>query len=190
MQATNVDYGEEMSIKILTIATQRFNLDQVEFQLILDNIISEYKVDKECTALVVSDVLEKLEIYIANKKLDGISLSTLQNYYREISKFSKYIVMPLNAMTTVNLRTYLATYHEKVQPSTYNSKVSILKTFFTWLHSEGYIDTNPSAKIKWTKVKGRVRRPIEKDDLEEMISKAKNPREEALINFMLFLRSQ
>lgn len=184
MQGFNIDYREEMSTKIKTVISQRFGVNAEGLGKVLDVIMLEYSVDKECTGLVVSDVMERLEMYVAVKRLEGLTKGTLENYYREIKNFSEHIIMPLNSMTTMDLRRYLITCYNDSQPSTYNSKVSILKTFFAWLHSEGYIDKNPAIKLKRNRNQGRVRKPIKKDDLEEMISKAKNPREEAMLNFM------
>lgn len=181
---TNVDYRDELATKLLTIFTQNFNLEIQPVEAVLDRVLSDYEIDKESRALVQSDVMERLQMYIAVKKLDGLSKGTLENYYREIKRFSENVVKPINSVTTMDLRRYLSQYHDSVKPSTYNSKVSMIKAFFRWLHSEGYIDTNPSTKVRRVNAPKRTKKPIPSDKLEEMFSKCETDRERAVLSFL------
>ncbi|OSB00476.1 integrase, partial [Clostridium botulinum] len=72
---------EEVVIKLVGKLSLEFpEVDQLKVRTITEKVLYKYRILPEETALVSSDIEEKLQIYLASKKLDGLSLKTLKNY--------------------------------------------------------------------------------------------------------------
>jgi integrase/recombinase XerD len=93
----------------------------------------KYDVIPQETALVASDIEDKLQMYIAVKRLDGLSEKTLENYQLNLLKFASCLRKPLAAITVTDLRMFLAVRCKDLKPSSVNGQISILKSFFGWL---------------------------------------------------------
>lgn len=140
-------------------------LDQIKAREIVEEVLYKYDVVTKETSLVASDLEEKLHMYLAVKKLDGLSDKTLKNYNYELLKFGSYIRKPLSTITTTDLRLYLVARCNGIKESTANSIRSYLASFFKWLQNEKYNIDNPMASIKKTKQPKRVREPLSEEEL-------------------------
>jgi integrase/recombinase XerD len=137
------------------------------------------------TSLVTSDIEDKLQMYLAVKKLDGLSIKTLENYNYNLIKFASVIKKPLAAVNINDLRMYLAIRSKDMKASSLNGQISILKSFFSWLFAEEYIPKNPAAKLKQTKEPKRVRKALTEEEIELLRQVCKNDREKALKEFLV-----
>lgn len=134
--------NDEAIIRIIgkiTIAFSEFEdfQEQIKLKEVLDEAFYGYDVMTTCTSLITSDILEKVQIYIAVRKLEGLSKNTLYNYQLILTKFADYFHKPLSSITAMDIRMWLAIYkNQGVQASTINEKIFILSTFFSWLVNE------------------------------------------------------
>ncbi|MBZ9635604.1 site-specific tyrosine recombinase/integron integrase [Clostridium sp. FP1] len=177
--------NNEIIIRLVGKLTLEFpNIDQLKVREIAEEILYKYDVVPQETGLVTSnDTEEKLQIYLMVKKLDGLSIKTLKGYNREILKFANTLIKPLATITTIDLRVYLAQRCNKLMPSSTNTQINILKSFFGWLHQEEYIPKNPMLIIHETKVPGRLREALTLDEVEILRQKCKNLREKTILEF-------
>ncbi|WP_242951767.1 site-specific tyrosine recombinase/integron integrase [Clostridium botulinum] len=124
-------------------------------------------------------------MYLASKKLDGLSLETLKNYRYNLIIFADYLRKPLAAIGTMDLRMFLGARCKNMKPSSMNGQISILKSFFGWLADEDYIPKNPAAKLKQTKEPKRVRKPLTKEEIELLREACETDRQRALVEFTI-----
>jgi integrase/recombinase XerD len=175
---------EEAIIKVLGKSSLDIQgLDQLKLRNILEEVLSEYEVGCLEKSLVVSDLEEKLNMYLIVRKLDGIADKTLENYRREILKLSEIVYKPVSMITTFDIRRYLAGIYNKVKIGTYATKISTLKTFFSWLVDQEILEKDPMKSIKTPNIDKRVRKALSQEELEIMRSCCKSPRESALLDF-------
>lgn len=182
-----MDHREELIIKIISNVKNNSKnniIDIKELRKVLDEVTYNYEIRLASKALVTTDFEEKLKMYIAVKMLDGVAISSLKNYQREIRKFFKTIPKPVNFITTGDVRNYLAMHFNKIKETTMNNKIATLKSFFTWLYEEGYIESNPCRKIKSTKVSKRLRQALTEEELEILRNSCTTIREKALLEFL------
>jgi integrase/recombinase XerD len=158
--------------------------DQLKVRAIAEEVLYKYDIVPQETALVTSDIEERMQMYLAVGRLEGLSKKTLKNYEYEITKLASCLIKPLAAINTTDLRMYLAARCKNLQPGSTNSVISYLKTFFSWLHIEGYIPIDPSVKIKRVKEPERVKQPLNKREIEQLKIACVKPREKALIYFL------
>ncbi|KGO12152.1 integrase [Clostridium botulinum] len=176
----------EVVIKLVGKLSMEFEgIDQLKVRSIVEEVLYKYSILPEETGLVSSDIEEKLTIYLASKKLDGLSLETLKNYRYNLIIFADYLRKPLAAIETMDLRMFLAARCKNMKPSSVNGQISILKSFFSWLAAEEYIPKNPAAKLKQTKQPKRVRKPLTEEEAELLRQACETDRQKALTEFLI-----
>ncbi|AUN10662.1 site-specific tyrosine recombinase/integron integrase [Clostridium botulinum] len=177
---------EEVVIKLVGKLSLEFpDIDQLKARTIIEEVLYKYRVLPEETALVSSDIDERLQIYLASKKLDGLSKKTLKNYEYNLLIFASHLRKPLAIINTMDLRMFLAVRCKNMKPSSMNGQISILKSFFGWLATEEYIPKNPAAKLKQTKEPKRVRKPLTKEEIELLREACETDRQKALVEFTI-----
>lgn len=185
----NTNSNDELVIKLIGKITLEFNefedfSKQLKLKEIIEKSLYEYDVVTKEKALMVSDIEEKMQMFLACRKLDGISNRTLKNYNYTLLEFSRFMAKPVSTITTNDIRVYLIQTCEKVKDSTRSTKIFILKSFFRWLSDEEYIDKNPMNKIKSPKVGKRLRKSLTEENLERLRLGCKTDRESALIELL------
>ncbi|WP_297428725.1 tyrosine-type recombinase/integrase [Clostridium sp.] len=182
--------NEEVSIKLVGKITllmpfleQKLDL-QLEVKKAIDETLYSYEVQSKCTDLVASDIEEKAAIYIACKRLEGLSQKTLDNYKLFLIKLDQFFTKPCSTISTMDLRMFLAFMGKDKQPTTVNGYITMLKGFFGWLQSEEYIITNPAYKLKQTKVPRVILQPYQPENLERLREACVTEREKALFELL------
>lgn len=174
--------SEEVTIKILgKLSLEYPKLDQLKIRNILDEVLSNYDICTKEKSLVQSDLPEKATMYLTVKKLDGLSKKTLYNYKLHLEKFYEYVLKPVNFITTTDIRIYLAQISKDKKQSTLSTEISILKSFFGWMHDEEIIEKNPMKKIKQPKVSKRLRNALTIEEIELLRDVCKTTRQRALL---------
>ncbi|AJE10163.1 site-specific tyrosine recombinase/integron integrase [Clostridium botulinum] len=177
---------EEVVIKLVGKLSLEFpEIDQRKVRTIAEEVLYKYRVLPEETGLVTSDIEEKLQIYLASKKLDGLSLKTLKNYQYNLAIFADHLRKPLGTITTMDLRMFLAVRCKNMRATSVNGQISILKSFFGWLADEEYIPKNPAKKLKQTKEPKRLRHAMTEEEVELLRQASKTDREKALVEFLI-----
>lgn len=179
---------DEVIIKLigrLSVEFQELDFQaQVKIRAIAEEVLYKYDVLPQENALVASDIEDKLQMYLAVRKLEGLSEKTIKNYQYELLNFANHLRKPLAAINVTDLRMFLAVRCKNLKPGTTNTIMSYLKTFFSWLHNEEYIPTNPSSKLKPTKEPKRVRQALSKKEIEQLKLACTTKREKAITSFL------
>lgn len=175
---------EELIIKILTRASVFLAEDQVrQLRMILDEELYHYTITAECTALTVTENMPgKVMLFLASKKLDGMSPNTIKNYGLILRHFCNTIHKDVEQITAMDIRMFLALRSkEGLKNSSMGATIAALKSFFSWLENEEYIVKSPMRKIKNIKVEKRLRKALTREELEMLRDVAKDLREKALL---------
>lgn len=177
--------NDEVVIKMIGRITLEIpDIDQLLLRRILDEVLYKYDVLPQETSLIASDIAEKLQIYIATKRLEGLSEKTLKNYYNDLMKLAGYIKKPISSITANDIRMYLAIRGQNLKFGTINTIIWGLKSFFSWLANEEYIIKNPMVKIKPTKVDKFIRKALSDEEMELFRQACVTDREKALVEFI------
>lgn len=111
-----------------------------------------------------------VEIYLSNKKLEGLSPRTIAYYGDNLRKFIEYENKPLQDVTTQDIREYFS-YAQSLNNCSNGTLDNIrrcLNTFFNTINNEGYIQKNPMARIKKIKSAKKVKKPFTDFEIEKM----------------------
>ena len=182
--------NEEVSVKLVGKITLLFpNLEidlqkQLEVKKVIDETLYDYEVQTKCTDLVASDIEEKSKLYLACKKLEGLSNKTLYNYRLFLEKLDQYFTKPCSTISTMDLRMFIALMGKGKQANTVNGYITYLKNFFGWLQNEEYIIKNPAAKLKQTKVPKVILQGYKADNLEKLREACVTEKEKCLFELL------
>jgi integrase/recombinase XerD len=126
------------------------------------------------------DLAQKIDLFLAGKRLEGLSERTLKGYLIELRVFTKYINKPTADITVVDIREYLQ-YFPRHKPSSIAGKISVLKSFFSWLRMEEIIDKDPMLRIKHPKKEKRLPKSLTIEELEMTREACRSSRERAIL---------
>lgn len=145
-------------------------------------------IQEECTQLVVSERhWEKiLRLYIASKRLENCAESTLRNYERCVRMIFEGLNKKIHEITTNDLRYYLAMYQEQrgISLSYMETLRHYISSFFGWATDEGYIQRDPSRRLKRVKVPKMIKRPYTAEEREHLRCMAKTERDLAIMEVL------
>ncbi|WP_459482086.1 tyrosine-type recombinase/integrase [Clostridium saccharoperbutylacetonicum] len=182
--------NDELSIRLLgklTLLMPILENDlslQLEAKSKIDETLYDYEVTTKCKELVTGDIEEKAQIFIACKRLEGLSEKTLTNYRLFLNKLDLFFTKPVSTITTMDLRMFLKIMSTNKQPSTVNGYITCLKGFFGWLQNEEYIFANPAARLKQTKVPKIIQKCYKAESIESLRDACNTEREKTFFELL------
>jgi integrase/recombinase XerD len=177
---------EEFVIKVLSRASEVIAMDQVKhLRTIIEDELYNYELTTITRALVpYVGIPEKLLLYLASKKLDGLAKSSLESYRWHLIRFIQFVKKDVEEIDAMDIRRYLAAYAKTgVKNSTIQTEIWTLKSFFGWLETEDYILKSPMRKIQSIKTEKRVRKALTPEELELLRDACETHRERAMVEF-------
>lgn len=128
-----------------------------------------------------------LELFLSTKRLEGRSDRTLKYYKNTVLNMMKSVQKPVTAITTDDLRQYLADYQKR--PTVCKQSVDNIRrnlsSFFNWLEDENYILKSPVKRIHKIKSPVVVKEAYSDDEIEKLRYECKEIRDLALVDFLL-----
>ena len=150
-------------------------------------IMREYDVQ---TAQVYdrSNLPRRGEAFLAAKRIDGCRPKTIKGYRERLKMFMTQCSKPVQAITTDDLREYLAYLVDErhLMDNSVQAHINTLRSFFSWLVDEDNIRKSPMRKIKSLKIdKLRSRHPLTAEQLELVRDGCRGYKEKALVEFLV-----
>ncbi|MEK4255401.1 site-specific tyrosine recombinase/integron integrase [Ureibacillus sp. FSL K6-2830] len=154
--------------------------DEVKLYHYLDDLLLNYNIEPKTPTDHEQDTEDYLNLFVTSLMLENYSNVTLTNYQYELRNFLNFVQKPVPAITTSDIRQYLAACNN-LKTSTISSKIFVIRSFFSWLVREEIILRNPTLKIRTPKTPKRVREGLTIEELELVREACQTPRERALI---------
>lgn len=149
----------------------------------LSKIVAKYHITRVEQDEVHPDLKEKIQLFLAAKRLEGLSEVTLKNYELQLNIFAERVKKRTEDITTADIRTYLAGFPH-LKSISIAGKLSILKSFFGWLTSEEILQRDPTARLKPPKKEKRLPKALTIEELEMLREACQTPRERALVEVL------
>ncbi|MFZ7945669.1 site-specific tyrosine recombinase/integron integrase [Neobacillus sp. 19] len=168
---------------LVVVSTLAPDVDMQVLPVRIEEILSNYEIQRRTQKDLEIDLLEKIEIFLSARKIEGLSDKTIKGYKSELTMFANYVNKAVVQITTSDIRLFLA--HNKTWAiTTVDAKLSVLKSFFGWLVREEMLLRDPSAKIKSPKKPKRLPKSLSIEELEIVRDSCKTPRERAVMEVM------
>lgn len=169
---------------INTIVTMLMpDIDEVRFHLLMEEVLANYEVKRKTVIDLENDIPEKIEMFTAAKRLEGLSELTLTNYNYILMNFASMFNKAAVHVTTPDIRLYLGK-NTGLKKSTISSKLTVLKSFFGWMQKEEIMLRDPTAKIPTPKKEQRLLKGLTIEELEIVREACETVRQRALIEFL------
>lgn len=155
---------------------------------IIEAVIYDYDViPKERALARIGDMPDKIDLYLASKRLDGLSELTLYNYKIHLQRLDAFVRKDIKDIDAMDIRRFLAAYltRSKAAKSTMSTVVSTIKSFFSWLVDQEYLERSPMRAIKAAKPPMHLRTAMTVEEVELFRTGCQDDRERALTEFFL-----
>jgi site-specific recombinase XerD len=146
----------------------------------LEEVLSNYGIQRKSDLQMEQDIPEKIELYLSAKKIEGLSKKTLKGYRSELNLFHVHCQKPAAQVMTHDIRGYLSSKNE-AKMSTIGQKLSVLKSFFGWMVKEEILLRDPTGKVKLPKTPKRLPKGLSIEELEMVRESCSTLRQRALI---------
>lgn len=168
---------------VINIMTSFPSTDEVKLAIRIEEVVGNFNAESKTADGLKEDLIDNIKLYISAKRLEGLSELTLEDYYRELMLFEFRVQKPTIRITTADIRQYLAG-NDDVMASTQGKKLSVIKSFFSWLVDEEIVLRNPAARIKQVKQPKRLPKALTEIELEKLREACETLRERALLEVM------
>lgn len=155
-------------------------VDAMKLSLRLEEVVSNYEIHRKTVTEMEKDISEKIDLFIASKRLEGLSEVSLKDYRIELRAFDRYFNKAVVQITTSDLRQFLSR-NDRWKMTTVDKKLSVLKTFFGWIVKEEILLRDPTAKINPPRKENRLPNGLSIEELEMIREACESLRERALI---------
>lgn len=130
-------------------------------------------------------------IFLAAKEQDGrMKPGTREQYRMCLEDLLFKLRLPLEDITVNHLRLYIqdASRNRKtgrpVSKNTLNQRKSIIRSFFSWLYEEEYIEKDPSVRIKPERADAKPRTAYQDTQVEALRRACDNLRDRAIVDLL------
>jgi integrase/recombinase XerC len=108
------------------------------------------------------------------KAEQGVSPHTLRAYTEDLKEFISFIDKKPKDIDNLDIRTFLASlHHRKLKKSSISRKLATIRSFFKYLHREGYVKKNPAKLVSSPRVPKSLPRFL---DIDEAFSLMNTPK--------------
>jgi integrase/recombinase XerD len=175
--------GEMLISEIVGYISELVPIHVEEVKSRLSIILNKYWVTKVEVETVHPDLTEKLNLFLSAKKLDGCSPLTLEGYQLELKHFSDKVMKKAEDVRAADIRVYLGQFEGR-KMSTIGKKLSIIKSFFSWLAGEEIIPRDPTVNMKPPKTEKRLSKALTIEELELLRESCQTVRQRAFLEVL------
>ena len=153
----------------------------------LDKVAADYDIAEKQTALAVIDEMpQTVKLFLASKKLEGLSNDTIRFYACRLRIFFEHVRKDTKDIQPNDIRLFLVAYQAqaKISDRTLEKFRQILNGFFNWCLNEEYITKNPCNNIKEIKYEVEPRRALSRFQLERLRRACITKRDLAIIDVL------
>ncbi|WP_192807840.1 site-specific tyrosine recombinase/integron integrase [Desulfosporosinus sp. OT] len=158
-------------------------MDKPQLQETLSIILSQYDIKPALVMNGHPDLAQKIKLFLAGKRLEGLSPLSLKGYELELKIFAEHVPKAANEITTADIRVYLSEF-ERLKTSSLSKRLSVLKSMFGWLVNEDILTRDPTKQIKPPKKEQRSPKALTIEELEMIREACITPRERALVEVL------
>lgn len=167
------------------------NLSQEQIETLkatLDSTLSQYEVkkDESVTDTIKDQNLQVLDDFIASKRIESKSETTLYNYGNEISKMFQVLNKHYTEITSADIRRYMdyRKQHDGLKAVSIQNIRMYLMSFYKWLMMEEKIQKNPMDKIGVVRTEQKVIETLSDEEAEMIRCACSSERDLAIIDIL------
>jgi site-specific recombinase XerD len=177
------DMARLMNDLNVLVSTMFADADMNVLPVRLEEVLCNYIIGRKSDLQMDKDLPEKVQLYLSSKKIEGLSSKTLKGYKIELKLFTDFCKKPAALVNAADIRGFLASF-ESAKMSTLGQKLSVLKSFFSWMVKEEILLRDPTAKVNPPKKPKRLPKGLTIEELEIVRESCKTLRQRAILEVM------
>lgn len=127
-----------------------------------------------------------IKMFIDAKAVEGRSKGTLECYEYQLNRLLEKQTTPLRKLTVYHLRQHMMAEKERgISMNTIKGNCQVYNGFYTWLHNEGMIPTNPAANIGTIKARAEEEEPFTSEEIQLLKEATQDDMQRAILHFLL-----
>lgn len=159
-------------------------------QVVLTLDMKKYRVEEERNEVIIYDESSDIAAYkqyVVSKKIAGLSDNTIDQYMRTITAFMRATRKSFKEITTQDIRLFIANRltFDHLSNNSIVREQGIVTRFFKWLNAEGYIPTDPGARVERIKREKRIKTAFEEIEVEKLRAACTSLKQSAVIELLL-----
>ena len=116
--------------------------------------------------------IEDFLVYLRAEK--DVSPHTLKAYTQDLKEFEAFVEKKPKDIDNLDIRTFLASlYHRNLMKSSIARKLASIRSFFKYLHREGYVRSNPAKLVSSPKVPKNLPKFLTIDEVFSLVETPK-----------------
>jgi len=154
--------------------------DREKLKKNLFELLIQYEIRKVESEGTHPDILEKINLFLLSKKMEGLSERTLIKYRKLLCDFGAFVQKPVGQIVASDIRNWLAG-RQDIKMSTTRYYISVIRSFYDYLITEELVTVDPTRKIKLPKLEQRIPKALDIDEMEVLREGCRTLREKALL---------
>lgn len=180
----------ENLVNNICIRLGEYGIDLQQLKNILYMAMHDYEITNRSTEVAVLNAdknEEMLKRFIIAKKVAGRTPRTLRYYYYTCTKVLEYIGKTYSDINADDIRCYMAMRlaRDNISKTTVVNETRCLSSFYEWLQNEGYITSNPMARVERIKQPKIKKVALTDMEVEQLRAATRNEREAVIIEVLL-----
>jgi integrase/recombinase XerD len=175
--------GELLISEIVGFISELVPINVEQTKSKLSAIITKYQVTRVEKDEIHPDLTDNIKLFLSSKKLEGLSSVTLDSYQIELRIFAEQVKKRVSEITTADIRVFLGKFNH-LKLSSLSKKLSVLKSFFSWLTAEEFLQRDPTTKIKPPKKEKRLPKALSIEELEMLRESCNTIRQRAFLEIL------
>ena len=158
-----------------------------ELRVSIDKALDHYTFEKDKSQKSVMELnMDILEDFLAAKRIESKSPTTLYNYGNELTKCLMSINKKYDQITTDDIRNYMnfRKVHDGLATTSLANIRMYLRSFFSWCKSEERIKKNPMDRIAPVKTDKKVIETLSDEEVEVIRCACENERDIAIVDIL------
>lgn len=127
----------------------------------------------------------RLYLVLGTDNRPGFTADTVRTYVAAADLFWRHSEGQVLRADRDHVRAYMAYQREHLSEATARNRLYALRSFFAWAVSEGLRHDNPTEGITLPKPRRKKLPPFTEDEMRRLLEGTRNPRDYALIMFLL-----
>lgn len=179
-----------MNNSFIVLATTEISnslkLDEENKQILINTLytlLANFEITKK--EKTIGNFSSVIDIYLKDMQFNNFSKNTIKNREYLLRKLDRFLEKDITDISVFDLKAYISHLQDNnIAIRTINGYISQIKSFFTWLYEEEYIEKNISKRIKKLKEPKRIKKPLTTIELEDLRNGCKDDLERALVEFL------
>lgn len=164
--------------------------DIQDVQTTLYMILNNYEITNRCTEVAELSVDRNeylLKKFLLAKTVQGCSHRTIDFYKKSCVKILQQIGKTVDNITVDDIRYYMALRQKRdgAGKTTIGNEIRALSSFFSWMHKEEIIKSNPMNKLERLRKDKTKKEALTEMEIEKLRVAVRNEREKLIVELLL-----